>query len=182
MKRKILSDIAEIRFGINARTQSQGDVLCLQGKDFDDLGELNATAFSYIDENQCKDTDLLQHGDVLFAAKGSRNYAVTWNDQLPKAVASSTFFVMRMLDKNVLPEYLAWYLMSAHAARHFEKNIKQATVRSVSKSDFENLQIKVPAVSRQEAIIKLHKIYLKDLKLQSRRSEILKKLIFNLIV
>lgn len=163
MKGEKLSNIADIRFGINARTQAQGEVACLQGKDFDEYGEIDYTGISYVDESQCKDTDFLQLGDVLFAAKGSRNYAVAWGGEIPRTVASSTFFVIRNLQHGIKPEYLVWFLMSARAERFFERNIKQATVRTVSKKVIEQLEIEVVSAEKQQAVIQLAKHFQKSL-------------------
>ncbi|TVR41067.1 MAG: restriction endonuclease subunit S [Cryomorphaceae bacterium] len=162
MKTKFLSDLAEIRFGINTRTSDHGNIPCVQGKDFDDFGQLQTAGLSYISEDQCKDTDFLQPGDVLFAAKGARNYAVCWTGQLSKAVASSTFFVVRNFTDSVLPDYLAWFLMSAKAGRYFEQNVKLATVRTISKKVMENLKIPVSNANHQNDILQLSLLWRKE--------------------
>lgn len=178
MKEKILSDVADIRFGINARTQSQKAVVCLQGKDFDEFGEIIHAGLLYVSEDQCKNTDILQPGDVLFAAKGSRNYAVLWRGEIPKAVASSTFFVVRNLNADVLPGYLAWFLMSAKAEQYFEQNVKVATVRTISKKSLERLEVPMDSASRQNSIIQLSKLCVKGemltLKIQQRYEYLIK--------
>jgi len=179
MKTKILSDLAEIRFGINTRT-SHGNIPCVQGKDFDDFGQLQTSGLSYISEDQCKDIDFLQPGDVLFAAKGTRNYAVCWSGQLPKAVASSIFFVVRVKDDKVLPDYLTWFLMTSEAARHFERDIKTATVRTISKKVFAELRVPLRKVSMQHKIVKLYQLFQSEQRLIDKLTEMKNKMIFNL--
>ncbi len=180
MKRKKLSEIAEIRFGINARTQAQGDVVCLQGKDFDEFGEIDHAGLLYVSEDQCKDTDFLQPGDVLFAAKGSRNYAVMWRGEIPRAVASSTFFVIRNLDADVLPEYLAWYLMSVRAQTFFTQNAKLGTVKTISKKVLDSLELQLHTLTDQKRIAALHQLYVAEQQRITELTEKKKTMIFNL--
>lgn len=180
MKRKKLSEIAEIRFGINARTQAQGDVVCLQGKDFDEFGEIDRAGLLYVSEDQCKDTDFLQQGDVLFAAKGSRNYAVMWRGEIPRAVASSTFFVIRNLDSEVLPEYLVWYLMSARAHYFFSQNAKLGTVKTISKKVLDSLELQLHTFTDQKRIAALHRLFVAEQQRITELTEKKKTMLFNL--
>lgn len=181
MKEYFLSDIAEIRFGINARTQSHGGVACLQGKDFDEFGEIDHAGLLYVSEDQCKDTDFLKPGDVLFAAKGSRNYAIMWRGEIPRAVASSTFFVIRNLHSDVFPEYLAWYLISAQTQRYLERNVKNGTVKTVSKKALENIGVQLPGRKTQDNIIKIYQLYIYHLQLANKLAIKRKSQILNLL-
>lgn len=180
MKEYFLSDIAEIRFGINARTQSQGYVVCLQGKDFKEFGEIDHAGLLYVSEDQCKDTDFLQHGDVLFAAKGSRNYAIMWRGEIPRAVASSTFFVIRNLDSDVMPEYLAWYLMSARAQSFFVQNAKLGTVKTISKKVLDKLELQLHTFTDQKRIAMLYRLFVAEQQQIDQLTEKKKTMIYNL--
>jgi hypothetical protein len=53
---------------------------------------------------------MLKDGDVLFAAKGTKNFAAVFENHNEPSVASTSFFVIRPTDKKVLPQYLAWFL------------------------------------------------------------------------
>lgn len=142
-----------MRFGINAKTNEEGDLACVQGKDF-------STTFSLIHENvfnvrstEIKDRDILSVGEVLFAAKGARNYAVVWNSQIKIACATSTFIILSTKDNHVLPEYLSWYLNSKRAYKYFIPFKKKGTIPVINKKALEDFEITVPAIEKQKLIV-----------------------------
>ena len=53
---------------------------------------------------------LLQKKDLLITAKGAKFYCAIYNCTRKKAVASNAFFVVRIFDKRITPEYLSWFL------------------------------------------------------------------------
>jgi hypothetical protein len=56
-----------------------------------------------------KDPDWLRTGDILFAARGNRNFAVCVGEPPLKAVCSPHFFLVRVnRDSAATPEFLAW--------------------------------------------------------------------------
>ncbi|CAG5077593.1 restriction endonuclease subunit S [Parvicella tangerina] len=175
-----IKELAEIRFGINARTVPNGTIPCLQGKDFDEFGELDETGITFVPEEDCGEKDWLQKGDVLFAAKGSRNYAVVWMRSDMRVVASATFFVIRLKKKEVLPRYLAWYLMSTHAVRYFERNVKTATIKTISKKVFDQLEVEIPSKERQNKLIVLHYLLRDEQRISALIKEKRERLIMNL--
>ena len=78
-----------------------------------------------------REPNYLAPGDILVAARGSHNYAVqidqTLRDSGKQAVAAPHFFVVRLTDESVLPEFLVWLLNQAPAQRHFEQNAERNT-------------------------------------------------------
>ena len=56
---------------------------------------------------------MLRHGDVLFAAKGTKNFAAWFEKTNQPAVASTSFFVIRVQENfsnKFLREFLVWLI------------------------------------------------------------------------
>lgn len=176
----MIKNIAQIRYGLNAKVTPEGKVPLLQLRDFDEYENFNPIQLSKISENQVKEKDKLKSGDVLFAAKGSRRFSYVWGNELPVAVASSTFFVISIKSKSILPEYLSWFLTSTKANRYFEKYSKEGTIKSINKKVFEMLEIETPNIEKQRKIAHLNELFKKELILIDKLKSEKEKLIQNL--
>lgn len=101
----------------------------------------------------------LRPGDILIAARGGHNYAVQvdagFREAGVQAVAAPHFFVIRLKNPTVLPEYLAWFLNQHPCQRHFELNAEGTLTKSIRRSVLEETLIAVPPLAKQQAIIGL---------------------------
>ena len=154
----ILKHIASIQTGIFAKTVSKGEIVYLQVKHFDGKGCLSSLLHPDLKEDNVTEKHLLRHGDVLFAAKGNKNFA-TWyeNKNLP-AVASTSFFVIRIQEnfKNkILPEFLVWYINQPISQKFLKGKAMGTSIVSISKSVLEELEISIPDLHTQRAILKI---------------------------
>ena len=94
--------------------------------------------------------------DILVAARGNRNYAVQVGEVMHvnchKAVAAPHFFVVRIKQNNVLPEFLAWLLNQAPSQRYFEQNAEGSMAKSIRRSVLDSTPIVIPILSKQRTI------------------------------
>lgn len=101
--------------------------------------------------------DYLLPGDILVAARGSHNYAVlvdiTLADHGQQAVAAPHFFLVRITNRNVLPEFLAWLLNQPPTQRYLEINAEGSVTKSIRRSVLEDLPVVTPPIDKQHAII-----------------------------
>jgi restriction endonuclease S subunit len=68
-----------------------------------------------------KQPDWLMLGDVLFAARGSRNYAALIDQSRERVVSSPHFYIIRLENQALLPEFLAWQLNQKRGVAIFAK-------------------------------------------------------------
>lgn len=100
----------------------------------------------------------LEPGDVLFKMNGKPNLAAYIDRiELPenaKVVAHHQFFHLRVSDRSVDPEYLAWYL-NAPEMQAYIGDLKRASATGpvVNKSMLAELPIQVPSRDVQNAIL-----------------------------
>ena len=101
MKAKI-EEITMVSSGIYSQFGQLGNAIYLQANYFDENGQLS----DYIRPNLVLDNKtqkhLLNEGDILFAAKGTKNFAVSVKNKMGACVASSIFLVLKIDRKSVV--------------------------------------------------------------------------------
>ena len=128
---------------------------------------------------------LLKDGDVLFSAKGSKNFAAVYEGHNPAAVASTSFFVIRLNDKRILPEYFAWFLNSQVTQSLLKGQAIGTSIPSISKQVLENLEMAVPSIEIQKAILQITALRNKEKsfkqKIETLREKQIQQKIFNVL-
>lgn len=111
---------------------------------------------------------LLRHGDVLFAAKGTKNFAAVYENYNNPAVASTSFFVIRLTKGNVQPEYLAWFLNNHSTQTLLKGQAIGTSIASISKVVLESTEISIPGIEIQKAILQITKLRNKEKSLKQQ--------------
>ncbi|HDH05736.1 MAG TPA: hypothetical protein ENH01_08485, partial [Nitrospirae bacterium] len=118
MKLKI-RDIADIQIGYQFRkkieTERDGTHQVIQIRDFDGNRNLNKEGLFWVKMPQLSEKYSVNKNDVLFLARGHRNFAVPIMGSLENTIAASTFYILKIKTKKVIPEYLAWCINQAPA-------------------------------------------------------------------
>ena len=155
-----LKDIATIASGIYAKPSMTGEAIYLQATYFDAYGRLDATVKPDLKLNSRQQKHLLQDGDILFAAKGLKNFSVIYREVMGRAVASSVFFVIRIeKHSRVNPEFLAWCLNHPESQRYYKAYAKGSSIPSISKKVLEDLDLPIPPMHTQSQILRLQQLH-----------------------
>lgn len=152
-----LSQIAEIKTGIFAKPGFEGEVVYLQVKHFDEFGELGSSLWADLKADGFTDKHLLKRGDILFAAKGTKNFAAVYERDFP-AVASTTFFVIRIRESKVLPEYLVWLFNNSVMQTFLKRHAIGSSIVSISKAVLKELEITVPSIEKQKQVLEISRL------------------------
>lgn len=159
--KKVLKNIGSIQTGLFTKPVSDGDTIYLQSKHFDEFGNLNTVLHPDLKSDKLIEKHLLKHGDVLFAAKGTKNFAFCFQlNDLP-AVASTSFFVIRIYEKfnhKVLPDFLAWSLNQPKTLNLLKDQAMGTSIVSISKTVLEDLEIAIPPIQIQKNILHISKL------------------------
>lgn len=105
--------------------------------------------------NDIKPEEIIMPGDILFKAKGLNNTAVLIDSIPPNTTVTASCHIIRVTNKNFLPEYVCSWLNSAAAKKHFSKGAGQATgvtIANVSKATLESLEIPLIPLKNQKLI------------------------------
>lgn len=153
---KALKDIANIRSGVFSQTtMSEGEVSYLQVKQFDDSGNLIAPSDTFLSYDNKVTTQMLKHGDVLFAGKGNKNFAWCYKNHFGDAVASTTFFVITPRHGEVLPEYLTAIFNQPAGQAYIGQLGLGSNIKSIRKKELEDMSIPVIPLEEQEKVVKI---------------------------
>ncbi|MFQ5486714.1 MAG: restriction endonuclease subunit S [bacterium] len=160
-----LQEIATIQTGVYRKPDLYGDIIYLQAKHFNGNGEIVSNLPRDLKYDSRLEKHILKNNDILFAAKGVRNFAFLYEERLGDSIASSTFFVIKIHKKNrqvVLPEYLHWFFNQPQAQVFFRANAKGSSLPSVSMLDLGRLEIPIPKPAEQKRILAFHALWQKE--------------------
>lgn len=95
----------------------------------------------------------LQPGDVLLVNRG-RFAATVFNlqDSGPWIVPSSVL-ILSIIDESVLPEYVTLFFNSANGQKLFRRHFERTTVPFISTNNLANMDIPVPPMAKQVALV-----------------------------
>lgn len=166
MQQKI-KDIADIQIGYQFRKKIEpergGTLQVVQIRDFDENQSLNQEGLCRITIDQLSEKYLVHKNDILFLARGHRNFAVPVIDSIEGTIAASHFFVLKMKTEKVIPEYLAWFINQAPAQGYLHNLARRGThMPIIPKSVFENLKVQIPDIETQKKIVKLNTLIDKE--------------------
>lgn len=154
----LIKTITHIQTGLFAKPSGSGDLVYLQSKHFDEYGQLHAVLHPDLVADNISQKHLLIDGDVLFSAKGTKNFAAVFENHNEPSVASTSFFVIRPINKKLLPQYLAWVLNSYSTQTLLKAQAIGTSIPSISKHVLENLEIDVPDIETQKVILQITKL------------------------
>lgn len=182
-KKKIyLKNLAEILSGVYEKTDPDGEIAYLQTKDCTDI--VITKYASRVLQTPKMQKYLLQDGDILFASKGVNYLSVVFHDQ-KKAVASTSFFVIRLKSPAVTPEYLCWFLRQPSVRAYFKSNQAGSATPLIHKPAVENLEIPVPSLEEQKTIVAIARLSQREMELQQaiieKKQTIVQQLLMNKI-
>jgi restriction endonuclease S subunit len=160
-----LGDIAKIQTGILAKPVTAGEIVYLQAKHFDENGRVQSILAPDLEAADSLQKHLLKPDDILFAAKGSKNFAACYEDEAYPAVASTSFFVIRLEKGVILPKFLAWFLNYPKTQRVLKASAIGTAMVSISKSVLQELEVPTPMMEQQQLILHIYA-------LQSREREL----------
>jgi len=166
-----LKHIATIQTGLFAKPIAKGEIVYLQAKHFDENGKLKTSLHPDLKADTITEKHMLRHGDVLFAAKGTKNFAAWFEKTNQPAVASTSFFVIRMqqdFSNKILPEFLVWLINHPTTQKLLKGKAIGSSIVSISKTVLEELEISIPNIETQKVILKITNLRNTEIKLKKQ--------------
>ena len=112
-----------------------------------------------------KQPDWLVQGDILFAARGSYNYAVLIEETDKQAICAPHFYILRVITPSLLPAFLVWQLNQRPLQKYLDSAAEGSVTKSIRRSILEQAEITVPPLDIQRKILGLHQTMLQEKKL-----------------
>lgn len=166
-KKNIKTVVSSIFSGYSFRkkvtAEPEGDLRVIQMKDLSNrYTTIKTDTLTTVFSRKISPSTFLQPGDILFIAKGAHNYAIVFELDFPKAIASSAFFVLRPDLRKIVPGYLAWYLNQSAVQRFFLNNASGSYIPNVAKTTLERVTVIVPPEDIQRKIVSIDKLVKKE--------------------
>ncbi|MFQ3250600.1 MAG: restriction endonuclease S subunit [Glaciecola sp.] len=168
-KKWCLNELATIRLGHPFRGTIQpddkGDVKVVQVRDTDASGEIRHHNFVKTILKTKKEPDWLQNGDILFVAKGAKNYSVLVENIPENTVCSPHFFLIRLKPEHrdsITPEFICWQLNQQPAQRYFKASAEGSKYLSIRRQVLEDVPMKILGLNKQKSITELQRASIEE--------------------
>lgn len=143
---------------------------------------ISPDGYLYFGPDEPLRTDLSQPkqlaaGDVLLVSRGRFSAVVFDRPESESWIASSSILILTDLKNSVMPEYVACYFNSAGGQKMFRRYIEQSTISFISTAKLAEMDIPVPPVERQKALIALDKTTRDYARLTDRKQELQKQIL-----
>ena len=176
----ILKNIGDVKVGYQSKSRilerSDGLYRLIQGKDFTALHDLREKTLLKFYPERNPNLYFVCKGDILFQARGTAHFAYCMTKELSNTLAFSSFYIIRLKTKDILPEYLAWWLNQKSAQTYFNIHAKSTAISFISKKSLLQLDIKIPSLVVQEKVHRAVALLQKEAALQhellKRRTEL----------
>ena len=134
-----------------------GNTLAIQIKDLTKDGDISWQNVIRTNIDVIKSKDLLVAGDIIFAARGQRNFAAVITPNHMPVVCAPHYFVIRIKNAaKLLPEFLAWQLNQQDAQRYFAKTAEGSLQVSINRSALESIPLIIPEIKTQKLLVALN--------------------------
>ena len=159
-----LKNIAKIQSGHLSRRKieprEEGTHFLLQARDVDGhLLAYRTDAMLRFDPDMSSGDWVLKIDDILFMARGARNFSILLEKMPEPSLAASCFFIVRVTKNEVLPGYLCWFLNQApvrhYLTRHSGRGVHMPVVK---RSALEKIDVPIPPLEIQRKIEELTRL------------------------
>jgi len=154
-----LEVVADVQAGHPLRSgvpfAEAGNAYALQMRDLSLGGDIAWDGLVRTEIDTRKPVQWLEPGDVIFVARGTRNYAVCLRNVPKPTVCSPHFFLVRTKSQELLPEFLAWQINRAPAQRYLAGSAEGSDQLSIRRPVLEALPLAIPLLSQQRLVVSL---------------------------
>ena len=165
---KKISEIAEVVSGVYLLAAPYGEVYYLQIKDL--LSESPEKTASKVSLSAQNERYLLAKGDLVFAGKGTTYLCKVFDLDIP-AIASTTLYIIRFASKDILPDYLCWYLNQPSVMEVMKAQQVGTGTPLIHKQVVEDFEVPVPDIDTQRQIVELARLQAKEKELYQTIAE-----------
>lgn len=155
--RLILEKMATAQMGYTFRRRldfmDKGTTAVVQMKDLSDENLVDCSNLMRVDMSGVKTHHLIRPGDIVFRSRGQVNTAAILMEDPGPAVVAAPLIRIRVDAQIVLPAYLTWYINQPVAQAFLSSRAKGTAQKMISKQALDNLEVRVPSLRRQRAIV-----------------------------
>lgn len=127
-----------------------------------DDGTIDLTSLEEFKSNDVLDNHYFtQEGDVLIRLSHP-NSAVFIDKEASGLLIPSYFAIIKVNERKILPEFLAWYLNSKEIKKEFERFQSGSRIPSTNQNVIKTLPVSVTTIDKQKVLIEIYRLHLKE--------------------
>jgi restriction endonuclease S subunit len=181
-----ISQLADVINGYTFRGAinkvKDGDVFVLQAKDIIQGQDIQDTKnLTPIDFTGTRTASFLKKNDVLVVSRGTgigSFRSTVFNLENTNIIASSSVLIIRIKNKEILPEYLSIYINSQEGQNKILETVVGSYIQAISRKKFdEEMKIPIPTLQKQKALIELNKNIKQQEKIYDRKKQLKQQII-----
>ena len=154
-----LKKIASVQMGYSFRSRLEqldtGRIAVVQMKDLTDQNRVDCAGLMRIDMEKVKVHHLVQRGDLVFRSRGLVTTSALLTEDPGQAVVAAPLLRIRVTSRSIIPSYLHWYINQAPAQTFLASHAKGTVQQMIGKDALEKLEVIVPPLECQKAIVEL---------------------------
>ncbi len=159
---RCLLAIADIAAGYSLRAAADslepGDVPLIQLRNLDPAGGIDWPSVRMVSLPSKREPQWLTSHSIIFAARGSRNFAYTLDGVPRHTVCAPQFFVITPRDHGAIdPAFLAWQINQRPAQEYITQTATGAAMPNIRRKALEALPIVLPPIKQQRQIAELNR-------------------------
>lgn len=181
IQRVKIKDVATFSFGFHTSDIEKQGVMYLQARNFNEDGQFLNNVDNFISKDKTKEDHILKEGDILFVGKGMRFFAHCYKDEMGDAVASSIFYVIKVKQELVLPDYLTCVLNHSKSHNYFNSIGAGSSIPSIRKNELADYEINLPTLEMQSKVVEIYNLHQHQMKLLDQLKE-KKQIRFNQLI
>jgi restriction endonuclease S subunit len=155
----ILKNVASIQSGYSFRSRLEsmdsGAVAVIQMKDLTGDNRVNCDDLARIDMEIPKEHHLVRAGDLIFRSRGLTSNSALLVDDPDDAVLAAPLLRIRVTSDRIMPAYLNWFISQRPAQLYLASCSEGTSLKMISKTSLEYLEVVFPSLQRQLKIIEL---------------------------
>jgi len=180
-----LGDMTDIHSGYlfkkEDKASSKKGFYAIQPKDLTKSGRIVWPNYQTPVTTEPQPVHYLKKSDVLFLSKmNPRPVFVETQPEHSNTIASSHFFIIRPTSKEVLPEYLYWFLNQQDTRKYIRSVAAGSSILNVKKSDLQEIQVPLPSIEMQKKIADLAALSERYKEIQQMLNEKTERLVENI--
>lgn len=181
VNRVFLKEIADVRVGYQSRSRiessREGTYRIIQSRDFDEDNNLILNMLIRFEPKHNPEPYAIHKGDILFQARGTEHFSYYIEDEMNNTLASNSFYIIRLMGKDISPKFLCWYLNQKPAQFYFQSQASITAISFISKNVLEQLELEVPPLNTQQTIVRAYELWEREQWLSRKLTETRARLI-----
>lgn len=157
--KKKLKDISTLQMGYSFReaikNNEDGSIFVISAKDVRNNFVITNKGLKKIDTLLSIKTRLIKKDDVILSNRMYFSASIVKIDK--KTIASSSVYILKPNKEIILPEYLALWINSQEGQSVLDRNSTGMTIKTILKTNLENIEIEIPDLNNQQKIIELNR-------------------------